>query len=408
MSTPVRMLPLERSWCYTPAMTRLSRRTLLRLIASLPAALPLWGGLSVPHAGATPLADPLSGTSREELLRRALGQLLLVGFRGADALRGSPQVRDLAELNVAGLVLFDYDTVLKEYGRNIQGPEQLARLTAALRACATTPPLLAVDQEGGRVQRLKDRYGFPETPSAAELGAAGADTSATLTAGRDVGALLSRMGLNLDFAPVLDVNRNPESPAIGAVGRSFSADPALVATHGAAFARGLRSRGLLSCVKHFPGHGSAREDSHLGLPDVTGLWSPVELDPFRALIRAGLVDMVMTAHLFNRDWDTVPASLSRRVITGILRTDLGFDGVVVSDDLNMEAVAGRYGLEQAVLMALDAGCDLLLFGNNLRYDPDIAPKVLEILFRNALSGRIPLAHLRQSFARIARLKARLR
>jgi beta-N-acetylhexosaminidase len=164
---------------------------------------------------------------------------------------------------------------------------------------------------------------------------------------------------------------------------------------------------VLTCVKHFPGHGSAREDSHLGLPDVTGRWSPVELAPFRELIHANLADMVMTAHLFNSAWDDVPASLSQRVINGMLRRDLGFDGVVVSDDLNMEAVAGRYGLEEAMLMALDAGCDLLLFGNNLRYDPDIAPKALDILCRNALSGRLAPDRLQRSFARIARLKTRM-
>ncbi|WP_022660660.1 beta-N-acetylhexosaminidase [Paucidesulfovibrio longus] len=378
-------------------MPDITRRTLLRLLAALPAALPLCACLP----------KHVNAASPEERLRRALGQLLLVGFRGTDAPEGSPQARDLAELNVAGLVLFDYDTVLKQYGRNIQSPEQLARLTAQLRKLSATPPLLAVDQEGGRVQRLKQRYGFLETPSAAALGLAGADTSATLAAGRDVGAQLARMGLNVDFAPVLDVNRNPHSPAIGAVDRSFSADPALVAAHGAAFARGLRSQGVLTCVKHFPGHGSAREDSHLGLPDVTGLWSPVELEPFRELIRANLADMVMTAHLFNSEWDDVPASLSQRVIGGMLRRDLGFDGVVVSDDLNMEAVAGRYGLEEAMLMALDAGCDLLLFGNNLRYDPDIAPKALDILCRNALSGRLAPDRLQRSFARIARLKTRM-
>lgn len=389
-------------------MSTFTRRTLLRLLAALPAAL-YSGPLLAPCAAASsPSCDGSCDDGGEARLRHALGQLVLAGFRGTEAPEGSLPAHALSEANLAGLVLFDYDVRLQEYGRNISSPEQLARLTARLRECAVAPPLLAVDQEGGRVQRLKARCGFPETPSAAELGAAGRDVSATLAAGRDVGALLARMGLNLDFAPVLDVNRNPQSPAIGAVDRSFSADPELVALHGAAFARGLRSQGVLCCVKHFPGHGSAREDSHKGLPDVTGLWSPVELEPFRALIRAGLADMVMTAHLFNSAWDPeLPASLSPAVIDGMLRRDLGFDGVVVSDDLNMEAVAGRYGLEQAVLLAVDAGCDLLLFGNNLRYDPSIADQAVDILLRNVLSGRIVPGRIRRSLARVTRLKAAL-
>ncbi|MGE4506396.1 MAG: glycoside hydrolase family 3 N-terminal domain-containing protein, partial [Desulfovibrionaceae bacterium] len=162
-------------------------------------------------------------------LEEMTGQMLLVGFRGLDAPDGSPVARAITEEHVAGVVLFDYDTQLKQPGRNITSPAQLDALTDRLRALAGRPLILSVDQEGGRVQRLKERGGFTPSPSAAELGRTGLDTAPTFASARALGAQMAEHGLNLDFAPVLDVNVNPESPAIGALGRSFSSDPDIVA-----------------------------------------------------------------------------------------------------------------------------------------------------------------------------------
>jgi beta-N-acetylhexosaminidase len=191
-------------------------------------------------------------------------------------------------------------------------------------------------------------------------------------------------------------------------GRCFSADPAAVVRHAAEFVRAHRAQGVLTCLKHFPGHGSATGDTHLGLVDVTRTWSERELAPVVDLITAGLCDMVMSAHVFNARLDAErPATLSRAVLTGLLREKLGFQGVITSDDLEMKAIATHYGLEQSVPAAIEAGVDLLCFGNNLGYDPDIARRVSDILMRAVQSGRIPEARIDASCGRILALKRRI-
>lgn len=355
------------------------------------------------------LALCCAGPARAETdpgLEVMAGQMLLVGFRGTTLDAAAPMARDVAAGRVGGVILFDYDVLLKRPGRNVASPEQLRRLTAALQARARVPLFIAVDQEGGRVQRLKTRDGFTGTPSAADMGA-WHDPARVEAAGLALGRMLAGVGLNLDFAPVADVNVNPQSPAIGALGRSFSGDPEEVARDAGAFARGLNRAGVLSCLKHFPGHGSARTDSHLGLTDVTATWSETELVPYERLIPTG-ADLIMVAHVFNARLDPDhPASLSRPVITGLLRGTLGFRGVVVSDDLQMGAVAGRYGLEEIVRLAVLAGNDILVFGNNLAFDPDIAAKVRDIIVGLVRGGTIPEARIRASYERIMALKKKL-
>ncbi len=345
-------------------------------------------------------------------LKRLAGQMLMVGFRGADPAQNLPILGQIAALNLGGVILFDRDAALKSPERNIESPEQLRRLTDALQAAASaggSPPLfIAVDQEGGRVQRLRAARGFAETPAAAELCPAG-DPAPAFAAGQTAGATLAAAGVNLDFAPVADVDVNPENPVIGALGRSFSPDPDQVAACAGAFARGLKSRGVLTAAKHFPGHGSSRADSHLGFTDVTDTWTEAELIPFRALVREHLVDMVMTAHVFNARLDReYPATLSRPVIHGLLRKQLGFEGVVVTDDLQMRAVAGRYGLKESVRRIVLAGADVLLIGNNLDFDETIAAKTLDALMELVAEGHLSPHRIQESAARIQTLKMNLR
>ena len=344
-----------------------------------------------------------------------IGQLLFVGFRGTAAPPDSPVIRDLAEVGVGGIILFDYDVRLREPGRNITGPEQLRKLAASLRGAARVAPFIAVDQEGGAVRRLRPRDGFPDTPSAAGIGAladAGNEKNALCAAheaGEITGRTLAEVGINLNFAPVADVNANPDNPVIGRLGRSFSADPLTVARLCRAFIEGQRESGVLSCIKHFPGHGSSRTDSHLGVTDVTETWSRDELVPFRRLIADHDADMVMTGHLFNAALDPDhPATLSRPTLTGLLRDELGYDGVVVTDDLQMKAVADRYGLRETLRLALLAGADMLLFGNNLAYDPDIALKAHAAIRSLVLEGEVPEARVRQAYERVLRLKQALK
>ncbi|MGE4264885.1 MAG: glycoside hydrolase family 3 N-terminal domain-containing protein [Desulfovibrio sp.] len=351
-------------------------------------------------------------------LKRMAGQMLLVGFRGAEPLDATGQplsiLRHVAELNLGGVILFDRDAALGIPDRNIKSPEQVRRLTDALALAAKNagqPPLfIAVDQEGGRVQRLKPVNGFPDSPAAADLcpeAEGTVDTAPALAAGAATGRMLREAGFNLDFAPVCDVNVNPDNPVIGKIGRSFSADPSQAAACAGAFAMGLQGQGVLTAAKHFPGHGSSTADSHLGFTDVTETWTEAELLPFAELIRAGRADMVMTAHVFNAHLDAKhPATLSRAVITGLLRKRLGFAGVVVTDDLQMRAVASRYGLKEALGLAVNAGADILLIGNNLEHDPDIAPKAVDLLMELVTEGVVSPERIRQSAARVQALKAR--
>ena len=378
--------------------------------------------LRLPLLGALLTVLTLSGCAltrpepASDEVRRMAGQMLLVGFRGSEPGAGTaeelPILRQVSQLHLGGVILFDRD-VAAGAGvlRNVTSPEQVARLNAALRMSAQDaglPPLfIAVDQEGGRVERLKPVYGFPSSPPAAEL-CPGGDPQPALLAGKSVGQTLRTAGFNLDFAPVADVNVNPANPVIGGLGRSFSADPQAVATCAGAFAEGLHGSGVLTAAKHFPGHGSSTKDSHLGFTDVSGTWSEAELLPFAELIRQGQADMIMTAHVFNNHLDpTYPATLSAPTINGLLRAKLGFSGVVVTDDMQMRAVSAHYGLKESIRLAVLAGADILLFGNNLQYDPQLPEKAVGALVELVEENKVTPLRLRQSWERIQALKLRL-
>jgi beta-N-acetylhexosaminidase len=368
-------------------------------LAMLIAALALLAPLPFPMS-------PPASASAGDTLDVMVGQMLMAGFRGFAVTPDSPVVRDIRERHLGGVILFDYDVALGSPDRNIDSPPQVARLTADLAGYAAIPLLVAVDQEGGRVQRLKPARGFAGSPPAKELGTM--DDAAVEAAGAGVGDTLRAAGFNLDFAPVADVDVDPDSPAIGRLGRSFSADPARVGRCAGLFLAGLASRGVTGCLKHFPGHGSAGTDSHLGVTDVTATWSRDELIPYRMLIESGAARMIMTGHLFNARLDPDhPGTLSHATITGLLRGQLGFDGVVVTDDMDMKAVTDRYGRARAIRLAIEAGADILLFGNNLAYDPDIVKQAHGIITGLVRDGVIPVERIEQSYHRIMRLKKEL-
>jgi beta-N-acetylhexosaminidase len=345
---------------------------------------------------------PLMATEQMPL-REMIGQMLLVGFRGTSASSDSPILRDIREHNLGGVILFDRDVQLQTPERNIQSPEQVKALTASLQAGARIPLFVAVDQEGGKVRRFREERGFASGPSAKAMGQGSPDQ--TRIEGERTGKLLADLGVNLNFAPVADVDVNPDSPAIGRLERSFSNDPDRVALHAHAFCQGLLSQGVLPCLKHFPGHGSATADSHLGLTDISKTWTPAELRPYELLIPLKASPMIMTGHLFLRQLDDAdPSTLSRAVLTGLLRQRLGFDGVIVSDDMQMRAITSHYGLEEAVVLAVEAGVDILVFGNNLDYDPEIVPKAIDILVGAVEDGRLSAERIAASYQRIQAAK----
>ena len=321
----------------------------------------------------------------------------MVGFRGFTIGPDDPITRAL-NAGLGGVILFDQDQITRS--RNIESPEQLASLTASLRAAASGNLLIAIDQEGGRVTRLKPARGFPATRSQAEIGATD-DPDEAFESGRAMAETMSAAGIDVNLAPVVDVNVNPSNPAIGALDRSFSDDPAIVTAMAEAEIHGLHEHGVRAAIKHFPGLGSARANTDRQHVDVTDTWTEEELLPYEVLIAAGLPDAVMTGHMVNDAIDPgIPASLSPETIEGLLRGRLGWTGAVVTDDLGAEAIATRFSRNEAIALALEAGNDLLLFANQTIYVADLAEQLVETIVALVESGRISEGRIDESIERL--------
>ncbi|WP_095991092.1 beta-N-acetylhexosaminidase [Cystobacter fuscus] len=322
-------------------------------------------------------------------LYRDCARLFMVGFPG-------PRIDDdfatLMDDGLFGAILFK---------RNVGTAQETAALCREIKSRADRPFILSVDQEGGRVARLRGEP-FTPLPSMRELGQR-QDLALVERVGRLLAHELRAVGFDWNFAPVLDVDTNPTNPVIG--DRSFSRDPDEVARLGVALARGLEAGGVASCGKHFPGHGDTTTDSHLTLPrlphDLERL-RRVELVPFRAFAQAGLASL-MTAHvLFDALDPKVPATMSPRALNGLLREELGFDGVLVSDDLEMKAIAGHYSVEEAAVQGTLAGVDLFL----VCHQADVQRRAIEALVRAVESGRVPRERIAEAHRRLARLESR--
>jgi beta-N-acetylhexosaminidase len=325
---------------------------------------------------------------------RDIGRLFMLGFRGTEF---SPELQSfLEELNPSGVVLFS---------RNIESPMQVARLNHDLQVFgrASDGLFIGVDQEGGRVRRLKE--GFTEFPPALELSSHPDPDSSVRHFADRTAEELRLAGFNLDFAPVMDVIGSPENLTSSVIGdRSFGFDPDKVARLGTVVIRQFRSKGIIPCCKHFPGHGGTLVDSHVDLPTDTREFESIErldLVPFRSAAKMQ-VEMMMTAHVLYPSMDQLlPATLSDVILNGLLREKLSYDGVVITDDLDMGAVADRYSIEDACLMSFTAGADLLLICNN----PEKAFRARQRIFDALHSEEIPESRLIESITRIEKLKS---
>ncbi len=327
--------------------------------------------------------------------------LMVVGFRGSK-LSDAPWVeKALATGGLGGVILFDRDQ-LTGAPRNVRSPAQVERLTSQLAAAAGRGIIVSVDQEGGVVTRLGPAHGFPAVASQATIGK-GTKAEARSWA-RGLAATLATSGFTLNFAPVVDLDVNPTSPAIGALDRSFSADPAVVVEMASIEIRAHHQAGVRTTLKHFPGIGSSTTNTDFGVADVTKTWKPIELEPFRQLIAAGLADVVMAGHVVNKHLDPDhPASLSNQVVTGMLRGDLGWDGIVVTDDMQAAAIVDAFGADEAVLLALEAGNDLLLFANQQVYEPGVVKRVVGVVADAVASGRLTRDQIEASWTRVQRM-----
>ncbi|MDD5696927.1 MAG: beta-N-acetylhexosaminidase [Candidatus Pacebacteria bacterium] len=337
-------------------------------------------------------------------LKQKIGQMLILGFRGTEVDENSGIVKEINKYNLGGVILFDWDVPSKQFPRNIIDPEQTKKLIAGLKDLTSPSLFVAVDAEGGLINRLKEKYGFVNIPSAQEMGKE--DLEKTKENSLVIAKELSDLGINVDFAPVVDVNVNPDNPVIGGLERSFSQDPEKVALYASKFIEGLHEKNIIPAIKHFPGHGSSTEDSHLGMVDVTDTYEKEEIIPYQKLTEQGYSDMVMTAHIVNRNIDPdFPATLSPLFIEKILREDLGFKGVVVSDDMNMGAIVEHYGFDEALIKAIQAGCDLLIISNNgSEYNEKAAEEAVEAIFQAIKKGELSEERINESFNRIQELK----
>ena len=261
-----------------------------------------------------------------------------------------------------------------------------------------------MDMEGGEIARLNPRDGFPTTRSEAAVGAANSPAGTRAWAEGMVGSL-SSIGVNLNFAPVVDMNINPHNPAIGALDRSFSASSAVVVANATEEIAVHRAAGIRTTLKHFPGFGSATGNTDFGVVDVSKTWRPLEMQPYQKLLAAGMVDAILVAHLLNTQLDPkLPASLSPKVVNGLLRGQLGWKGPVVSDDMQAVAITSKYGRAEALAMALEAGVDLLIYANQQIYDTNVVDETLDTVVGLVKGGRLTETQIDQAVARVDKIR----
>lgn len=330
-------------------------------------------------------------------LRKKIAQMVIVGFNGF-TMPDSLAV-DLARRNLGGVIIME---------TNVSTPLQVASLAAKIKETALTLPIISIDQEGGKVARLNASTGFEDTYTALQLGTVFNSEDSTRKVASKIAGWLSLSGINLDFAPATDLNVNPQSPAIGHYERSFSSDPLVIAKHASYFIDELHKKNIITSIKHFPGHGSSLQDSHLGFTDITATWADSELVPYKSLFSTGYADLVMVGHLFNKNLDSVyPASISKNIITGMLRKKLGFNGVTISDDMTMRAISSNYSFDKSVELAVNAGIDILLYVTNLRNGTSLLNQIVDVVVNKVNAGVISEERINESYNRIMALKQRM-
>jgi beta-N-acetylhexosaminidase len=341
-------------------------------------------------------------------LQHRVGQMIMVGFRGMNPIEAAPAMRNIAAGNIGAVVVYDVDA---ETGgpRNIQSPTQVRDLVTAVKGASEIPVLVAVDAEGGFYHRLKEKYGFGPATPAAEMGERN-DLSFTHSAAGAIASMLAEVGIDMNLAPVLDL-LNPANLTISARRRSFAANPLSVVAHAREFVLAHHEVGVLTAAKHFPGMGGVLRPYVSGRGEVIEAWSRDELVPYMSLIDEGLMDAVLTTRVTHMELDPdYPGCLSSTIVNGLLRAEMGFQGVVISDAMEMLAIWDLHGFERGTILAINAGVDLLLFCNEsgvVPYSDDRAPDAVDVIMRAVERGEITEARIDQACGRILELKSRI-
>jgi len=331
-------------------------------------------------------------------LESMISQMLMVGVGGStleDKWVKQLQ-KDIKEDKIGGIILF---------AKNIKNPKKLKEFTTSFKKIKTKYPLfIAIDQEGGKVQRLSEKNGFVNYPSAKDI-QRDKNINETYDIYKKLADELKMYGFNVNFAPVVDLNINPKSPAIGLKKRSYSEKEEIVISYANEFINAQNSAGIISVLKHFPGHGSAVNDSHKRLTDVSSTWKYEELKPYYYFSKYEKANAVMVGHITLKKFDKkYPASLSKNMINGLLREQLKFNGVVFSDDMNMKAIADIYTLKQAVIKAINASVDVLVFSSYFTQKSSVVNEVREIILEAVKNGDIDKKTIENSYKRVVRLK----
>lgn len=348
--------------------------------------------------------------SRITPLHHKIAQMLIVGFDGPFLDAEHPIVSTIRDYGLGGVILFDINLRDKTAPKNILNPAQVKQLTHQLHAYAATahytcnlprlPLWIAIDYEGGKVNRLKPQYGFPETLSAADF--ARLNDEEAIQVAQTMATTLVNYGINVNFTPLVDLNTNPHNPIIGQMNRSYGKDASTVIKYAAHIAAAHQQHNIMFSYKHFPGHGSSVTDSHLGITDVTPYWSEQELQPYIASINSdNPCPAIMVGHIINKHLDDsgLPAPLSYKMMTTLLRHTLHYKGLLIADDLQMQAITQCFGQLEAITTAINAGIDLLIFGNQLT-EPQQADALIELIYQQVMNGKIAEDRIDEAYQRI--------
>lgn len=341
-------------------------------------------------------------TTNPDSLDIKIGQMIMVGINDrTDVKDNDPILEEIRSGKTGGIILFEKN-IAKTDSKN-----RLKTMISTLKTGAAIPLLVSIDEEGGKVHRLKEKYGFVSMPSASYLGKLD-NADSTLFYNRILANELADLGFNFNYAPSLDLAINPDNTVIVKKERSFSLQPEQVSKHALLCIQAHHENNVKTILKHFPGHGSSAGDSHLGIVDVTDTWDFKELLPYYTVLKSGACDAIMTAHLINKRWDTtyLPATLSGRAINGILRGLLGFKGVVFSDDMQMKAISKNYGFEKSIELAINAGVDIVMFGNNVDpKDKPVTATAMHATIKKLVSeGKISKERINEAYTRIMNMK----
>lgn len=337
-------------------------------------------------------------------LEQKIAQMVVLGFSGPAISEHPSILHEIKELGIGGLIIFDRDMVGNRPVNNVQDPHQLKALIAEAQAHARIPLFVSIDQEGGRVARLRLDKGFMEFPSHKKLGEIN-DIDYTYQITLAHAKMLKWLGINVNYGPVVDISVNLDNPIVHGKERSFGPDVKTVNEQALAFSRAMLEEGILNCLKHFPGHGSSTTDSHLGMTDVTETWTEQELEPYKYLIENDACAMVMIGHLMLKQYDQkLPSSLSKSMLDTLLKDKLGYAGLVTTDDLQMRALSDHYNLKEILVLAINAGSDMVIFGNNLLPEYISGQRIISILLEAIDEGLLTEERINQSYDRIIAAK----